>query len=62
MQSLLKADDLARTLKVSKGAVYAWVKRGLIPYLQLEKCIRFDPDEIEEWLKTRKRQGGQGNG
>lgn len=45
--------QLAKTLKVSKQAVYAWVEKGAIPFYRLEKCIRFDPGEIREWLKKK---------
>jgi excisionase family DNA binding protein len=51
---LLTPKDLARTLKVSKQAVYAWVEGGKIPFIRIEKCIRFDPEEIKEWLKERR--------
>jgi excisionase family DNA binding protein len=60
---IIRPDELARGLKVAQGTVYAWVKRGLIPYMQLERCIRFNPVEIGEWLKAkcqaaRKAPGG----
>lgn len=52
---LIWPDELAKGLKVARGTVYAWVERGLIPHIRLEKCIRFDPPEIREWLE-KKRQ------
>lgn len=50
---LIRPDQLAKRLGVAQGTVYAWVERGLIPHIRLEKCIRFDPQEIQEWLKAR---------
>ncbi|MFZ0052358.1 MAG: helix-turn-helix domain-containing protein [Desulfobaccales bacterium] len=47
--------DLAQGLKVSRAAVSQWVRQGKIPFLQIERCIRFDPGEIREWLKARRR-------
>ena len=50
---LIRADELAAGMKVSQGTVYQWVRRGLIPFLQIEKCVRFEPVEVEAWLKTK---------
>jgi excisionase family DNA binding protein len=47
-------------MKVAQGTVYAWVERGLIPFIRLEKCIRFDPAEIKKWLE-KKRQVAKKN-
>jgi len=52
---LLRPDELARGLKVARGTVYAWVERGLIPHIRLEKCIRFDPREISDWLEKNRK-------
>lgn len=52
---IIRPDELAKGLKVAQGTVYAWVDRGLIPHIRLERCIRFDPAEIREWLE-KKRQ------
>jgi prophage regulatory protein len=57
MQPLIRPDDLAKMLGVSKGAIYSWCRRGVIPHIRLEKCIRFDPQEIQEWLNDRKSKG-----
>lgn len=58
MQNLIRPDDLAKMLGVSKGAVYKWARTGVIPHLKIEGVTRFDPDEIEAWLKARQRKGG----
>lgn len=52
---LIRPDELAAGLKVAQGTVYMWVKRGVIPFLQLEKCIRFDSVEIGKWLKAKRQ-------
>jgi excisionase family DNA binding protein len=54
LQTLIRPDQLAKTLKVSNACVYAWVERGLIPHYRIERCIRFDPEEIKAWLKLKK--------
>jgi excisionase family DNA binding protein len=52
---LLRPDELAAGLKVAHGTVYAWCERGLIPYIRIGKCIRFDPVEIRGWLETNRK-------
>lgn len=52
---LIRPDELARALKVSNGAVYAWIKRGTIPFLAFGKSKRFDPEEISRWLEAKRR-------
>lgn len=53
--NLIRPDELAEGLKVAPATVYQWVKRGKIPYLQIEKCIRFDPQEVDEWLRFKRK-------
>ncbi len=61
MQNLIRPDQLAEALGVAQGTIYAWCHRGKIPFLQLEKCIRFDPEEIAAWIKAKRRNGDEGN-
>jgi excisionase family DNA binding protein len=58
--NLIKPCELAKGLKVAPGTIYAWVERGLIPHIRLEKCVRFDPADIREWLE-KKRQVARKN-
>lgn len=53
LKRLIRPDELAKALGVAQVTVYSWCRRGLIPHHRLEGVIRFDPDEIEEWLKER---------
>lgn len=52
--TLLRPDELAKALGVAQVTVYSWVRRGVIPHLKLEGVVRFDPDEIGEWLRDRR--------
>ncbi|MDO9532628.1 MAG: helix-turn-helix domain-containing protein [Deltaproteobacteria bacterium] len=52
---LITPSELAKGLKVSRAAVSQWCKAGKLPFLQIEKCIRFSPEQIREWLKARER-------
>jgi excisionase family DNA binding protein len=51
---LVSAAELARILGVPPVTIYSWKRRGKIPYIQLERCIRFDLAVIKDWLEKRK--------
>ena len=60
---LISPEELAAALKVARVTAYQWVRRGVIPYLKIEGVVRFDPEEISAWLKSkhqvaRKAPGG----
>ena len=54
VESFLTVDDLSKRLKVSKIWLYKLVREKRIPFLHIEKCVRFDPEEIREWLEQRR--------
>ena len=45
---------LASRLGLSEGFVRSMVYRREIPHAKIGKFIRFDPDEIEQWLAERR--------
>ena len=57
METLLTPDDLSEMLNVEKVTVYKWVRQKKIPYFHIEKCVRFAPAEIKEWLEGKR--GGE---
>ena len=52
---LISPEELAAALKIARVTAYQWVRRGVIPHLKLEGVVRFDPEEIEAWLKSKRR-------
>ena len=54
VESFLTVDDLSKRLKVSKIWLYKLVREKRIPFLHIEKCVRFDPVEIQEWLNQKR--------
>jgi excisionase family DNA binding protein len=52
---LISPVELAAALKVARVTVYQWVRRGVIPHLKLEGCVRFDPQEVQAWLESKRR-------
>lgn len=50
---MLKVKDIAEKYKVGESTVYKWVTEGL-PKYKIGRSTRFDPDEVEIWIKTVK--------
>ena len=57
MKQYLNIAALAERLLVKRSTLYAWAEQGMIPYVKLGRLLRFDPDEIEAWLKKHRVEG-----
>ena len=57
MKQYLDIAELAERLRIKPSTLYAWAAQGTIPYLKLGRLLRFDPDEIEAWLRDHRRNG-----
>lgn len=55
MKHYLDIAALAERLRIKRSTIYAWAEQGSIPHLKLGRLIRFDPDEIEAWLRAHRR-------
>lgn len=44
--------DLTHFLSMSKSKIYEMVSDGLIPYYRICGVIRFNIDEIEQWISS----------
>jgi excisionase family DNA binding protein len=54
MKKLMTVEDLAEALQVSVSTIYAWRYHGQGPRgLRVGGAVRFDPDEVAAWLRTR---------
>jgi excisionase family DNA binding protein len=51
---LLKPDDVAKILKVSKCTPYQWARRGVLPHYRLEGTIRFKIEDIKAFVEARR--------
>ena len=55
MKPLLTVKDVAKLLQCSVYQVYRLTGQKRIPYLKVAGgAIRFDPDEIETWVREQK--------
>lgn len=54
MKKLVTTKDLQEILQVSRQAIYKWRLEGL-PYKSIGTSIRFDPDEVIEWIEKQNK-------
>ena len=55
---MLRAEDVARILKVTPSAVFKWAKAGVIPSYRIhEKCLRFKREDIAAFVEKGRGVG-----
>ena len=62
LPDMLTAKDLEALLQIDRKTIYAYVERGLIPYVRIESNLRFAKHQILEWLEERSFQPRPVNG
>lgn len=50
---LLEIEEMSRFLGVSESTLYGWVNQKRIPFIKVGRLVRFNAEEIENWLKER---------
>lgn len=55
--TLLTISELAAFLAVKEQTVRTWCGRGLIPFGKLGRDLRFDREQVQEWLDERWTSG-----
>jgi excisionase family DNA binding protein len=56
LPDMLTAKDLEGLLQIDRKTVYAYVQRGLIPYIRIESNVRFSKHQVLQWLQERSFQ------
>ena len=49
---LITVNELCEIMKVTRTTVDNWRKQGM-PYKKFGKMVRFDKEEVMEWLKKK---------
>ncbi len=64
MPELLTAKDLEAITQIDVKTIYAYVQKGLVPYVRIQSNIRFRKAEILDWLEkqTVRQRPASGNG
>lgn len=55
-KALLKVPDVARRLGISVPHVYGLARRGEIPCVRIGTSVRFDPEDVEEYIRAHRRK------
>lgn len=58
MESLWKADDVAKYLAVPISTIRYWTSKGFIPHIKLPAAVRFQPEIIVEWTRAMAKGTG----
>lgn len=48
---LVTIKEVSEFLKVKESTLYSWVSSGVIPSYKANGLIRFDIEEIQDWIK-----------
>ncbi len=48
--------ELSQFLKVKESTLYSWVHNGSIPFHKLNGLVRFNMEEIREWVKASHKE------
>lgn len=56
-EEALNVERVAELLGISKKKVYHLAAAGVLPAFRIGKAIRFDPQDLADWLRRRKPQG-----
>lgn len=54
MTNWLTLEETAQYLKMGKSTLYGFARKGKIPAHKVGRAWRFDPDELDDWLKSDK--------
>lgn len=52
-ERLMTIEEVAEFFNVTKGAIYKRIQRGQIPYIKMGALLRFDPRQIEAYIKAQ---------
>lgn len=53
---LMTIEQLSELISVKKKTIYDWTHRGTIPCVKVGRLLRFDPNEIERWIKNNNKR------
>jgi excisionase family DNA binding protein len=50
---LLRAEEVAKILKIGRSTVYQMCKRRELPFVAINHSIRIPADALQSWMSTR---------
>ena len=52
--NLVTVKELSKFIGIKGSTLYAWAEKRMIPFIKLNGLLRFDTDEVMEWVKSSK--------
>ena len=59
MTNLMKAEETAKAVGLSRSKFYRAAKANKIPHYRCDGAIRFDVEEVREWMKEQASKHGE---
>src|SRR3972149_1573796 len=59
--NLVSIKEVSVFLKIKESTLYSWVNNGSLPYYKLNGLLRFDMEEIGEWVKRTRQAHHEAN-
>jgi excisionase family DNA binding protein len=53
----LTVKEVSRVYKLKKSTIYLWASRGQIPHYKIGQLIRFESEELDEWMRGFRQSG-----
>lgn len=61
-QKILTISEVSELLKVHPITVYRMIKQGRLPHFRIGRVLRFDADQLADWLQVTQRKALGKNG
>lgn len=55
---LVPPREAARLLAISERTLWSLTRSREIPHVRLRRCVRYDIEDLREWIATNKNGGG----
>jgi excisionase family DNA binding protein len=55
---MLKVEEVAKNLKLSKPMIYKLISTGKIPFVKFGTAIRLTRNDVESFVERQRRAGG----
>lgn len=58
---LLKSEDIAQLLGVSKSFAYKLIRLGMLPSIRMGRSVRVRQEDLDQFIVTNVKSGNTGN-
>ena len=60
LTKLLKSDDIAQLLGVSKSFAYKLIRLGVLPSIRMGRSVRVRQEDLDQFIVTNVKSGNPG--